>query len=274
MGIYINEASVRRTVGVSTIAEIEASDVNDIIRETEAQIPRFFNTVFTPTEKIEIFDGDRSGTKILENNPLLAVRELKINGTTVTPANIHVYKEPGMIQLGTEAEKRTFSIIKPLDNVVRYIYGNVINSDISTTSTAATTTGTSVAISVSSESDFKPNDWVEILGMDGFKEVAQISSVASNTITVDQLVYTHVSGSTINKLVIDETFKKLMNIIASISIVARIIGQSAKDIVGYSLTEFQVQKGEPYTQWRETAIQLIKQRDEIYKRMPTSSYIV
>lgn len=271
--VYIDVASVRRTSGVLLISDIEDSDINDIIREVEKKIPRFFNTVFTPTEKIEIFDGDRSGTKILDKSPLLAVRELKINGTTVTPANIHVHKESGMIVLGLEAEVRRFSTIAPLDNVVRYVYGNVINSEISTTSTGATIAGTSIAISVSSSSDFTIGDWVEILGMDGFVEAAKVTVIASGVITVDQLVYAHESGSTINKLVIDETFKELMNIIASISVVARIIGQSATDTVGYDLGELHVQKGEPYTQWRETAIQLIKQRDEIYKRMPTSSYI-
>ena len=47
--------------------------------------------------------------------------------------------------------------------------------------------------------------------------------------------------------------------------VARIVGQSYTDTVGYDLGELHVQKGEPYTQWRETAIQLIKERDEMYK---------
>ncbi len=274
MGSYIDEQSVRRTIGVSSLTTIESSDVNDIIRETEAEVPRFFNTVFTPTERIDILDGNNSNVLILDKNPLLSVRALKIEGTSVTPSNIVINKEGGIITLGSSSEVSTFKRINPMSNVVKYIYGNVIHSSISTTTSAAEVVGTSVSVVVASSSNIKPNDWIEIYGMDGYREVAKVSSVTNaTTIVLDQLVYTHESGSTIVKLVIDETFKKLMNIIASISVVARIIGSSATDIVGYTLTEFQVQKGEPYTQWRETALQLIKQRDEIYKRFPTSAYI-
>ena len=54
-----------------------------------------------------------------------------------------------------------------------------------------------------------------------------------------------------------------MNITCAIAMVARIVGESYTDIVGYTLGEMSVQKGEPYTQWRETATQLIKERDKI-----------
>ena len=58
-----------------------------------------------------------------------------------------------------------------------------------------------------------------------------------------------------------------MNLIASIALVARIVGESYTDIVGYNIGEMRVQKGEPYTQWRETANQLIKERDELMSRI-------
>ena len=49
--------------------------------------------------------------------------------------------------------------------------------------------------------------------------------------------------------------------------VARIVGQSYTDIVGYNIGEMRVQKGEPYTQWRETAVQLIKERNDLLGRI-------
>ena len=54
-----------------------------------------------------------------------------------------------------------------------------------------------------------------------------------------------------------------MNYACAISMVARIVGESYTDTVGYGLGELNIQKGEPYTQWRETAVQLIKERDRL-----------
>jgi len=104
--------------------------------------------------------------------------------------------------------------------------------------------------------------------MDGNREAAKISSVTDSTnIVLDQLVLSHESGSTIVKLEVEHTFTELMNTVCAIACVARIIGQSYTDIVGYTLGEMHVQKGEPYTQWRETANQLIRQRDEIMSKI-------
>ncbi len=263
-GTYVTIASVRRTSGIAS-TEISDDDVSDVIQECESQIERFFNTKFTPTERIDILDGNGTQRIILDQNPLLAVRELKIDGDTEDPANLRVYKESGKIELNSE-EELTNSTFKWKHNaiVVKYIYGWVEETSTTTSTDAASESGTSVALSVVSESDFANNDWVEIYGMDGYREAAQISgSPTTGEIVVDQLVYSHVSGSTIVKLQISEIFTKLMNIICSLAMVARIVGQSYTDIVGYTMTEFSVQKGEPYTQWRETATQLIRERDRL-----------
>ena len=118
-----------------------------------------------------------------------------------------------------------------------------------------------------SESGFVANDWIEIFGTDGTRESTQISSVASGTITVDQLVMDHVSGSTIRKIEIEPIMKRLVKVIVGIAAISRVVGESATAITGYSLGELQVQKGEPFTQLREQANQLIRQRDEIQKRV-------
>lgn len=272
-GTYITVASVRRTCGIGS-SEISDDDVGSTITEIEAQVPRYFNTVFAPTEKIEILDGDGTNRLFLGKNPLLSVRQLKIDGETEDPANLEIYKDSGYIFLGTSADNSTFSTKKNAV-VIKYIYGTVESSSTSTTSSAAEVAGTNVSIAVGSITGFADEDWVEIYGMDGNREVAQINAAPSgSTIVVDQLVQTHESGSTVVKLQINENFKKLMNLIASIALVARIVGQSYTDTVGYDLGELRIQKGEPYTQWRETATQLIKERDEMMKRISIRPYIV
>jgi len=250
------------------VAEISDVDVEATITEVESQIPRFFNTFFIPTERIEIQDGDGTSRHHLEKNPVLAVRALKIDGTTEDVANLEVYKDSGHIFLGSGVTISTFSN-KRNAIVVKYLHGSVVHSQTaSTTSSADEVAGTSVSVEVGDSSDFAEDDWVEIFGMDGYREAAQISSVTDGTnIVLDQLVFSHESGSTIVKLEVETTFLKLMNIVVGIALVARIIGQSYSDIVGYTLAEMHVQKGEPYTQWREAANQLIKERDQIMSRI-------
>ncbi len=265
MGTYITVASVRRTCGIGS-SEISDADVESSIVEVENEVPRFFNTVYVPTERIDILDGDGTNRLILDKNPVLSVRELKIDGETEDPVNLEIYKDSGYIFLGKESETPIFAA-KRNANVVKYLYGTVIHSSTSTTSSDDEEAGTAVSVGVADESSFTALDWVEIYGIDGNREVAQVSSTSSDILVLDQLIQTHESGSTIVKLEVDTIFTKLMNIITSISLVARIVGESYKDIVGYNIGEMRVQKGEPYTQWRETANQLIRERDGIYERI-------
>jgi len=272
-GDFATVAEVRRICGIAA-TEISDVDVGLMIVDAEAKIPRFFNTYFKPTEVIEINDGEGTSRHHLEKNPVLGVRALKIDGTTVDPDDLELQKESGYIFLGTGAEVPTFSS-KRNSVVVKYVYGSVIHSQtVSTTSSAATIAGTGVSVSVASETGFAENDWVEILGMDGYREAAKITATGVGSITLDQLVLTHESGSSIVKLEVEHIFIELMNTVCAIACVARIIGQSYTDIVGYTLAEMHVQKGEPYTQWRETANQLIRQRDDIMSRISIRTAIL
>jgi len=265
-GDFATVAEVRRICGIAS-TEISDTDVGYMIVDAEAKIPRFFNTFFKPTEVIEINDGDGTNRHHLSKNPVLSVRELKIDGTAEDVDNLEIQKASGYIFLGSGADTPTF-IEKRNAVVVKYIHGSVVISQtVKTTSSAAEVAGTAVSVAVASSTGFAEDDWVEIFGMDGLREVAQISSITTGVLVLDQLVLSHESGSTIVKLEIEHTFIELMNTVCAIACVARIIGQSYTDIVGYTLAELHVQKGEPYTQWREAANQLIRIRDDIMKRI-------
>jgi uncharacterized protein YqfB (UPF0267 family) len=271
-GTYITVASVRRTVGIDS-NEISDIDVGATITEIEAQVPRMFNTHFVPTEKIEFLDGEGTNRLHLEQNPILSVRDLRIDGTTEDPANLEIDKESGYIFLGQDASIGKFAA-KRNAIVVKYIYGTVEHSTTETTSSDAEVAGTSVSVAVASETDFTALDWVEIFGMDGKREVAQVSSTSTGVLVLDKLVQAHEAGSTITKLQVNINFTKFMNLVASIAMVARIIGQSYDENTGYSLGELSIQKGEPYTQWRETANQFIKERDLLLSRISIRPYII
>lgn len=272
-GTYISVASIRRTVGIDS-SEISDADVGDTISEVEKQVSRFFNTVYVPTERIEILDGDNTNRLLLDKNPLLSVRELKIDGETEDPANLEIYKESGYIFLGQDSTTSTFSN-KKRSNVVKYLYGSLEESSTSSTTSAAEVAGTDVSVALASITGFADDDWVEIYGMDGYRETAQINGTpGAGAIVLDQLVYGHVAGSIVVKLEINTNFTKIMNLVGAIALIARIIGQSYKDIVGYNLGEMRIQKGEPYTQWREAANQFIRERDELYKRISIRPRVV
>ena len=264
-GTYVTVDSVRRTCGIGE-GEISDADVESIIKEVEPQVERYYNTVFTPKEIIEVQDGNDTDTLILRNNPVLAVRDLKIDNDTEDPAHLDVYKGSGKIVLNSSATASTF-VDGSYKVVIKYIYGFLEQSSTSTTTSAASTAGSSVDLTVADASSFAKDDWVEITGMDGYTESAQVSAIDTGKLTVDQLVYSHEKGSIITKLQVSQIVTKLMNIACSIAMVARIIGQSYTDTTGYGLGELNVQKGEPYTQWRETALQLIKERDDIMGRV-------
>jgi len=273
MGTYVSIASVRRTCGIGS-SEISDDDVEDTITEIEKQVPRFFNTVYTPTERIDILNGDGTNRLLLDHNPLLSVRELKIEGTTEDPANLEIYKDSGYIFLGESADTSKF-INKRNAIVVKYIHGTVEESSTSSTTTAAEVAGTDVSIALASIEGFADKDWVEIYGMDGKREVAQINATpGAGAIVVDKLVLAHESGSKVVKLEVSTNFIKLMNILCSIAMVARIIGESYTDIVGYNIGEMRVQKGEPYTQWRETALQLNREKAELMSKISIRPMVI
>jgi len=259
---YVTKATVRRTVGIDSTA-ISDDDVDDIIAECEPQVERVFNTSFTPKQRIDIMNGNGTNRIFVDKNPLLQVRALEIDGTTEDPANLHISKESGKMELSTSATTSTF-IAKSKSVVVKYIYGWLEESTTSSTTSAAEVAGTDVSVALASITGFADDDWVEIYGMDGYREVAQINGTpGSSAVVLDQLIYTHESGSTVVKLQVNPVFTKLMNISCGLAMVARIVGESYKDIVGYNIGEFRVQKGEPYTQWRETALQLQRERDRL-----------
>jgi len=262
-GTYVTIAEVRRTAGIDSTA-ISDSDMGEFIEEWEPQIERELNTSFTPKEEIEFRDGNQTNRLILLKNPLLAVRELKINGTTEDPANLDIYKQSGKIVLNTSATTSNFQIGTSRVRI-KYLHGWMEESSTSTTTTSASTAGTSVAlaVAVSDASAYTTGSWVEVYSMDGKREVAQITGDDTNEITVDQLVQTHESGSKVVLLQTPEIFKKLIRVGCAIAAVIRVVGESADDITGYTIAEFQVQKGEPFTQWRETILRLIEERDRL-----------
>lgn len=266
---YITIANVRTTVGIDSTA-ISDGDVTEMTEDVEFQIERFLNTTFTPKEEIDILDGSGKPTIFTSHSPLLAVRSLADDGTSLTVGTDVEFTQAGRIRTTSDSPINYFTT-KNNGVIIEYLHGWRIfpeSGGTETTTSAAATAGTTVSLTVGSISGFSDNDWIEIYGTDGNREVAQIGgSPTGTTIIVDEINYSHVSGSLVRLLEVPNIILRLMKISSALALVARIIGDSADDIVGYTMGEFQVQKGEPFTQWRETARQLIAERDRILAKV-------
>jgi len=272
---YISATEVRNRSGAPT-SLITDVQITQYITEVEAEMARWINTAFTPKQTIEIVDGKGTSRMFTKKNPLLSVRAMTLNdSTSITPSYIDWYKPSGKMVLSKSAESSTYTQGHQ-NTFIKYIYGMVEETTTDTTLSTASTSGTTVSLTVASITGFADEDWVEIYGMDGNKEVAQISGTpATSTIIVDQLVQSHAADSVIVKLQIPEHIKTYMLIEASISAAINAIGATYTFNASYSLGDLQVTKGVPYTHWRESVEKLLKERNMRQSRIrPRPSILV
>jgi len=257
---YITASDVRRASGAPA-SLISDELINGAITIVEAEMQRWMNTAFVPTQRIEHRDGNNLGRMFLMKNPVLSVRQLTLNeATAVTPSTLFIEKQSGKLTLSRDSESGTF-VQGTHNTFIRYLYGLLEDSPTATTLSTATVAGTTISMTVASITGFVDDDWVEILGMDGTREVAQIDGTpGAGVIIIDQLVYTHAANSSITKLQIPYYIKRFMEIEAAIYIAVYAIGGTYAFNTSYTLGELSVNKGEPYPQWREVIQRMINER--------------
>lgn len=258
---YITADEVRNRSGAPS-SLITDAQLNEYIDQVEGEMTKWINTAFTPTQAIEVKDGNNLANIYARKNPLLSVRALTSNtSTSITPSTLKIHKPSGKVSLSTSSEAGVF-VTGQQNTFIKYLYGLLEESTTSTESTAAVAVGTTVTIGVSSITGFAKDNWIEIYGMDGKKEVAKITSDPAGTdIVVDQLVHTHESGSVVVKLQIPEYIKTYMLIEAAICAAINVIGSTYVFNASYSLGDLAVTKGVPYTHWQSSVEKLYKERN-------------
>lgn len=266
----VAEARVVSGISVTLISD---ADMTELIEDIEFQIERYLNSNFTPTIEIDRMDGNAQSSIFSKRSPMLSLRFLSTNDVEVSIASTK-FEQSGRIRIQTGTESQIFTQVK--DKVfIKYVFGRVEWDKINATTTdAASIAGTSIALSVVSETGFTTGDWIEIYGTDGNREAAQITATDTGEITVDELAYAHNSGSLVRLVKIAAEVERLIKIWVGIAAVTRAVGQSFDDITGYTMGEFQVQKGEPFTQFRETIIRLEKEGQDLMDRLHITPGIV
>ena len=267
MARYVTSDEVRAACGI-TSAFISDDDFGQLIDSAEYEIEKLANTAFMPTTIVEQYQGDGSERLVLWRNPVLKVRALTIDDISITPEYIRTSKQGGVLWLTTNAELTYFKYKQAERNVVRvkYDYGLLEATTTQTTTSNAEEAGDSVVIEVASTTGFTAEDYVEIEGMDSMREVCKITSVSDGvSITVDNLALPHEASSVVTRQTVPYVGLRMMRIGCAMMAVARVVGQSFDEITGYTIGDLQVQKGEPYTQWREVTTQLRKEWNDVWK---------
>ena len=270
---FVTVAQARIVSGI-TVALISDDDMTELIEDVEYQVEAFLGTSFAPAVEIDVRDGTRRNVIFTKRAPLLSVRSITSDSVSITPSKVD-FKPSGQIRLLNEAEAAIFAFRRK-SVIIKYVYGRVTWDRLTETTTSnAEVAGTSVVVEIPATTGFAIGDWVEIFGTDGNKEAAKITALVTDTsITLDELIDTHVAASQVRLLKIDKMINKLIKIYVGIAANVRAEGQSFADITGYTIGEFQVQKGEPFTQFREAIIQLTKQKDELLKKVQPTPGIV
>jgi len=270
---FVTVDECRAYSGVSDTL-INDADMTEMIEDIEYQVEKYLNCDLTPVVKIENRDGNGKFVMFTNRAPLLSLRALTINGTAVDLTTIK-FKKTGRIELLENSNTGGFTWLRN-KVLLKYVHGRVDYDKLTNTETdAASIVGTSIALSVLSESGFAVDDWVEISSFDGNTECAKITATDTGEITVDQLVLAHASGATVKRLQINLTIKRFIKLWVSIMAINRAVGQSFDEITGYTMGVFQVQKGEPFTQFRESIIRFENQAKDLMKSLrPTPGIMV
>lgn len=259
---YLSVTDVRTASGIPSSLATD-TQIEHAIAIVEPLTERAMNTKFSPTLKIEMLDGTGSDRIFLSKNPVLRLESLESDDNTVDISNVYLYRPSGKVILSTGADISVF-VLEHQSVIAKYRYGYMVQDDTaSTTLSSAVSAGTSVSATVADASDLSVNDWVDIFGTDGNREVAQITAISSNTLTLDFLGLSHASDSVVVKLQIPYFIKRFMELESVIYVGMNAIGATYTFNASYSLGDLSVTKGVPYTHWRESLQQAVKEREQL-----------
>lgn len=271
---YITVTEVRYASGapVNLISDVA---VKHAIVMVEGEVSKRMNTKFVPTRRVDIMDGTGNNRFFTKKNPLLKILNCNSDDNTITPSQLDVKRGSGMVRLNEDADTNTF--ISTQNSLrVDYLFGYLVpDDDNRTTTDGAVSAGTSVVVTVDDAGTIEVDDWIEIIGIDGNQEVAQVTGVSSNDLTVDLLNFAHVDESVLYKIQIPIPIKRFMELEAAIYVGLNAVGATYTFNASYSIGDLSVVKGVPYTHWRETIIKNVQEREALRKYIkPRFSIVV
>lgn len=259
---YLNVVDVRIASGIpESLATDDA--IEHAIDIVESMTERAMNTKFTPTLNIEVLDGTGTDRLFLLKNPVLRLESLSSDGNNIDVSKVYLYRYSGRIILSSEADSSIFQN-KHKSIIAKYRYGLMVPDDNTLTNLSfSISAGANVLATVADASNFAVGDWVDIYGTDGNREVAKIAAIDGNELTLDFLGLSHATDSIIVKLQIPYFIKRFIELEAVIYVGMNAIGATYTFNASYSIGDLSVTKGVPYTHWRESLQQAVKEREQL-----------
>lgn len=236
---FLTLTQIRQTCGIQQ-DQINDTDLQAIGEQAEYDTERELGASFTPVTEIALLEADGTNRLVNLKNPLLKVRALKIDLTSVTPSTLRIDKQGGTVWLTSTSEMTYFKSRTTERNLARikYDHGYFEADTVQTTTSAASVAGDSITLAVVSSTGIAANDYIEITGMDSMVETAKVTSVGGATsITVDNLTQTHESGSLITRQRTPKTAYRLMGINAGLKAIASLGAKNIEQVQSYGLGE-------------------------------------
>jgi len=275
MGTYVTTADVRKITGAPT-ALISDEDIEGLITIIENKTPGYFNISFSP--RTELFFGKVYDLDDIELNKdfVNTIQKIEVNETDETLTDWAFNEGINKLQRRDVYNKEYGSEFKYAYNTkddmndvkVKYTYSILKGNGTNTESSTPVVAGTSVAISVDSDSGFTKDSYIRIKGFDGNNEVAKISTTpAANSLTVDKLYYEHETDSVIEELDIPQILKDFMLYEVATSVAINAVGGTYTIATSYNFPEYSVVKGVPYPHWEKSSNANQKERDRLEKEV-------
>ncbi len=261
---FITVANVRYASG-APVSLISNTAIESAITIVEATTSKKMNTKFVPTRRIDIMDGTGTNRFFTEKNPVLKILSCKSDGNAILPNWIDASRNSGLCRLNEDSNTNVF-VAKQNALRVAYLFGHLVpDDDNRTTTNGAVSAGSAVVITVDDAQAIAVNDWIEIMGTDGKREVAKVTAITDNDITVDLLNFAHEDESVLYKIQIPYEIKRFMELEAAIYVGINAIGATYTFNASYSVGDLSVVKGVPYTHWRESVQRCIQEREALRK---------
>ena len=237
---FLTTSEIRLACGLNT-AQVSETDLSSIGEQAEYDTEQELNTSFTPKTIIEVFEGDGTNRLVNLKNPLLKVRQMKIDATSVTPGTLRLDPLGGTVWLSSTSEFTYFRSKTTERNLVRvmYDYGYFESDTVQTTLTAASAAGNSVTSAVSDSTGFSSGDYVQVVGMDSMIETAKVTSVPGGglSLVVDNLTQAHELGSLVVKQRTPKTAIRIMAVNAAIKALGNVMSSKLDSVQSYSIGE-------------------------------------
>jgi hypothetical protein len=252
---------VRDIIGVQEDI-ISDTTISNLINLTEENVKSKLNINLTPKLTIDILiPSINKSQKLIKRNPLKLLN-VKIGQTNIDPSKLYLGIKSGLINFKPEAGRFTFTTIATEKIKIKYLSA-LMEQDTEHIDEIETsiTKGDNVVVTISDGANFNTDEWVLFESLDGSNEVALITSITGNNLTINKLVNDYEEGSVITKMITDKTLHQYILYETAVQCGINAVGGSYNFNTSYSIEGVSTNLGVPYPHFEKTVSSLISLRD-------------